>query len=66
MAKLKIITSIKNQLAISITLGLILLIPINSDGKIKAQQPNNNLQPSGTNLTMHKTIKYMPIQINID
>jgi TonB family protein len=55
MTNLQLITILKNQLSISIILGLMILTPVKSIGNSNIQSITNNLQPSGASLTIQDT-----------
>jgi len=63
MTNIQLITSLKNQLSISIVLGMMLLNPVKSIGNIKTQSINTNLQPSGASLTIQETHKQLSVSI---
>ena len=63
MANLQLITILKNQLPITLILGMMMLIPMKSIGNIKTQSVNNNLQPSGASLTIHEMHKQLSLLI---
>ena len=70
MTKLQLITILKNQLSISIILGMILLTPVKSIGNSNTLSITNNLQQSGVSLTIQDTYKQLshsiPGGIDID
>jgi len=63
MTNLQLITILKNQLSISIILGMMMLTPVKSIGNIKTQSVNNNLQPSGASMPIKETHKQLSVSI---